>query len=245
VNGGRRCLAAAALLALTACEPETVVHVTTVRGTAVDHGAALFSDPTASPSPLNAFSCATCHPSADADPSRIFPGAALAGAPERPSFWGGQENDLLRSINHCRYYFMLAPSPWEATDVQAEAMYAYLTSLKGGSSEPAPFHLVGSIEEVPEGDRARGERVYERACASCHGAAHTGAGRIIETAVKLPDETIAEHGYLTFDERRLVFVEKVRHGAFLGYSGTMPPFSEDVLTDAELGDLLAFFDVYE
>jgi thiosulfate dehydrogenase len=240
-----RVASALACLVLAACGTETVVEVRTVHGTAVDHGKALFSDPAASPSTINHFSCSTCHlAESDASDRRILPGATLAGSPERPSFWAGQENDLLRSINHCRFYFMGAPEPWTDADEEARAMFAYLTSLEGGSTKPVAFSVVKSIEDVPAGDRSAGATVYERACAGCHGDAHTGKGRIVETASIMPEEVIEEHGYLSFDERRLIFVEKARHGGFLGYSGTMPPFSSEVLSDDELGDLLSFFDVY-
>ena len=45
---------------------------------------------------------------------------------------------------------------------------------------------------------------------------------------------------LGYSERliRLVFIEKVRHGPFLGYGGTMPPFSMETLSDEGLADLL-------
>jgi thiosulfate dehydrogenase len=35
-----------------------------------------------------------------------------------------------------------------------------------------------------------------------------------------------------------VFIEKVRHGGFLGYGGDMPPYSLEVLPDATVSDLL-------
>jgi thiosulfate dehydrogenase len=38
--------------------------------------------------------------------------------------------------------------------------------------------------------------------------------------------------------QRLIFTEKIRHGLFLGYGGTMPPFSSQLLSDAEVSDLL-------
>lgn len=235
-------LALAAALVLTACTTETVVKQTTVKGTALDHGKALFSDPSASPSTSNAYSCATCH-QAEADPEsdKVWTGAALAGVTERPTYWGGQENDLLRSINHCRYYFMGAQQAWTADDEEAKAMYAYLVSLPRASTEPAPFTVVSSIDAIPKGDAKRGEGVYQRACEVCHGAAHTGAGRIAEHAVKLPDQTLADHATYSAADQRLVFVEKARHGTFLGYGGTMPPFSKEVLSDTDLGDLLTYF----
>ena len=45
-------------------------------------------------------------------------------------------------------------------------------------------------------------------------------------------------------EDRKAFIEKIRHGGFLGYGGTMPPFSQAVLSDADLGALLAFLKLY-
>jgi thiosulfate dehydrogenase len=231
---------------LAACTTETVIKERTVKGTAIDHGRALFSDPTASPSTLNTFSCATCHRAeADDEPDRILTGAVLAGAIERPTFWAGQENDLLRAINACRFYFMGAQKPWTADDEEAKALYAYLASLPKATPEAVPFTVVQSIEDLPPGDATRGAAVFVRACRDCHGAVHTGANRISDRAVKLPDEAIADHvGYSTTD-LRLVFVEKTRHGAFLGYAGNMPPFSEEVLSDDELADLLSYFDLYE
>ena len=35
-----------------------------------------------------------------------------------------------------------------------------------------------------------------------------------------------------------VFLEKTRHGGFLGYGGDMPPFSEEVLPDSVLADIV-------
>lgn len=238
----------AAGAASAACVTETVVETEVVHGTAVDHGRALFSDPAASASTLNRFSCATCHHAEGAAPAgAILTGAPLAGATQRPTYWGGQENDLLRAINDCRYYFMLAQAPWTAGDEEARAMFAYLSSLPAGAGEtaPVPFTVVQSAVDLPPGDPAVGEGVYRAACATCHGAVHTGAGRITETAPRLPDDTNAEHAAeYTEVEQRLIFVEKVRHGGFLSYGGVMPPFSTEVLTDDELAALLAYFELY-
>ena len=41
-----------------------------------------------------------------------------------------------------------------------------------------------------------------------------------------------------------MFVEKVRHGAFLSYTGTMPPFSLEALPDEDLADILSYLDLY-
>src|SRR6185503_19630193 len=131
-----------------------------VKGTVIDHGEALFSDPKASPSTLNAFSCATCHVAADDGSGRILPGAALAGAVERPTFWGGQENDLLRAINDCRYYFMEAQKPWTVDDEDAKAMYAYLASLPGAEKGAVPFTVVASAADLAPGDAKVGADVF-------------------------------------------------------------------------------------
>ncbi len=86
--------------------------------------------------------------------------------------------------------------------------------------------------------------MYAAACGSCHGWRDTGLGRLTERAPILPAQTLREHAYLAPPLQRLVFVEKVRHGVFLGYSGTMPPFSRETISDADLGALLAFLGLY-
>ncbi len=228
------CVAACAgLIACTQGEGTQIVH-----GSAVDHGRALFEDPKASPSASNAFSCATCHPSGGA-PERVFAGASLAGATARATFWGGARVDLLESINDCRRLFMDAPAPWVAGDEEARAMYAYLASLAGGG-DPLPFTFVRASPDVAAGDPAMGRSIYARACATCHGSAHDGAGRLVDFAPRLPDDVNASHAALSPAERRLVFLRKAREGAFVGAAGSMPPFSREVLPDVDLGALLAF-----
>jgi mono/diheme cytochrome c family protein len=39
---------------------------------------------------------------------------------------------------------------------------------------------------------------------------------------------------------RLVVYQKTRHGSFLGYGGTMPPFSTESLSDADLASLMTY-----
>lgn len=221
-----------------------------IQGSAVDHGKALFSDPTITGTSANTFSCATCHATARPETSGNGPlltGAPLAGVTRRPSYWGGTEVELLRSINACLYYFMLSSAPFSADDERTEALYAYLDTLPSDTTdeEAFPFTVVTQIGPVPAGDAARGKPIYERACQTCHGAAKTGAGRITTRAPILPDQTLAEHplGTYTEEQRRLVFVEKTRHGGFLGYGGEMPPFSKELLSDQEIGDMLVFLGV--
>lgn len=224
--------------------PEPIVK----QGTAIDHGAALFVDPTISGTSLNYYSCATCHENGAADPGRIRTGASLVGVTKRSSYWGGQEVDLLRAINACAYYFMLNDTPFTAEDEEAQALWAYLESISQGAegTESQPFSVVVTIADLPAGDATRGKGLYDRGCAYCHGPAHTGKGRFVPRAPILPEQTLQQHplGQYTADEQRLVFVEKVRHGGFITYSGEMPPFSTEKLSDAELADILQYLDLY-
>jgi thiosulfate dehydrogenase len=211
-----------------------------VHGSAIDHGKALFQDPSASSSPSNAFSCATCHAVPPAPASRVFPGGSLAGATGRTTFWGGQENDLLRSINDCRAFFMDAPHPWTDEDEDARAVYAYLASLPGDGT-PVAFTPVEAVTDLPPGNPVLGEAVFREACMTCHGSVHDGARRIATFVPRLPDDTAATHG--TGASLRLAFIEKARHGAFVS-GGSMAPFSLEALSDARLADLLAYLGLY-
>lgn len=203
------------------------------------HGERLFHSTALSPSRLNVFSCRSCHALSASEPGASkLPGAPLAGVTWRPSYWGGQELDLLRAIDACRVHFMGATEPLDGYSVDGEALYAYLVSLEPGDSRPAPFTIARAIQDAPRGDAAKGRRVYDQTCARCHGALHSGDGRLTARFPVLPEQVLAEHVEYTPLQQRLVFIEKVRHGGFLGYGGDMPPYSLEVLSDAELSDLL-------
>lgn len=206
---------------------------------AVERGRALFQSTALSPSKLNTFSCATCHDvKTDGAANEIKTGAMLAGATLRPSFWGGGENDLLRAINACRSYFMIASTPLRADEPAAEDLYAYLSSLEPGDPASVPFTVAMGIDELPRGDAEAGAALYTKTCASCHGAMHTGLGRMGSRTPLLPEQTLIEH--MNYDPRsqRLVFIEKIRHGGFFGYGGDMPPYSTELLDDRVVSDLL-------
>lgn len=232
---------AAMSLGCSSEEAETKV----VEATAAEHGEVLFHDPGLSGVSYNAYSCGTCHEATPGErPGAILTGLPLAGAVNRPSFWGGEEIELLRSVNYCFYYFMLADHLLTPEDPDARALYAYLESLPSSPELDAaqPMTPVVLIADPPPGDATRGAASYAAACALCHGAAHTAAGRLVSFAPLLPEQTLEEHplGDYTAEERRLVFVDKVRHGAFVGYGGTMPPFAAEKLSEQELGDILTF-----
>lgn len=228
-------LASAALaLSMAACAPDPETAL-------VERGAAVFSSKELSSSRLNLYTCATCHTTVDSEPDDLLrTGAPLDGVVSRPSYWAGNEIDLLRAVNQCRSSFMVEPTPLEASDQQAAALYAYLESLPPTKTDEVPFTVIETIGVgiVPRGSVASGQDLYRRACGYCHGTAHEGVGRLGGRVPVLPEDTIAAHEGYAPGVLRLVFIEKVRHGAFLNYGGDMPPFSAEVLSDQELGDLL-------
>jgi thiosulfate dehydrogenase len=230
---------AAALLSASALAGCPEAEVITEHRTAVEQGADLFGDASLSDGPANRLACSDCH---GEQPG--LTGGSLAGVTKRKSFWGGQENTLLRSINACRYYFQLAQEQWTGEEDEAIYIYAYLESLEGdGASQP---FSIGSLDDPGEGDEDSGRAAYKMYCESCHGLKNTGSSALTPTAPILPDDTLAAHSdALGYDdaERRIVFVQKTRHGGFLGYGGVMPPFSVELLSDQDLADILTYLRV--
>jgi thiosulfate dehydrogenase len=238
------CAAAAALPGCTTeslPEPEAQV----VERTAAERGAEAFASSETSRHPFNRFACSTCHAVDEAPADRTLPGSLLAGVTLRATFWAGEEIDLLRSVNHCLQTFMLDDEGWTGSEPVAVDVWAFLESIspEGASAAPAPFTVAYEVPVLPPGDAALGEDVFQRACAGCHGTPHEGEGRLVDFAPVLPEDALASHpiGKYTPTEQRQALAEKVRHGPFLGYGGIMPPFSTEVLTDAEIAGLLAFF----
>ncbi len=238
-----RRLAGAALLvaALAACAVETRQEVVTPEA----RGEHLFSDPTLGREG-NLVACVDCHDVEGALGASGKPGAPLGGVAARDLHWGGQEDDLLDAVNQCLFWFMGRTEPLPRDDDRGVDLFAYLARLEGDATATAaqPFTL-GDVVWPGPGEASRGADVYARSCESCHGALHTGEGKLVGVAPALPDDTIFAHPPDTYaaEELRLVFVEKVRHGPFLGYGGTMPPFSLEVIADAALADLFAYMEV--
>jgi len=209
---------------------------------ALARGQALFASPSLSTASANTFACATCHAtSAAPDPSRRLAGYTLYDAAARPSWWGGKESTLLAAVNECLTAFERG-APLAPDDADGRALLVYLESLAPDPSAPAlPLTAVGAIDAAYEaklagGDPTRGAATYAAACAGCHGAIHTGAGRLDPGEPILPDATIAAHGA---SGAAPYVVEKVRHGGFFGVGGVMPPYSLQALPDPDLADLLA------
>jgi mono/diheme cytochrome c family protein len=215
------------------------------RVSAEQRGRELFASPSFSTSRFNQYSCATCHRSAPTDrPDAVLPGALLAGVTARPTFWGGSVVALEDAVGLCFEKFMRG-GRFDASAERSVDLYAFLYSIErapGAITNAVAFTIPGATVPPGSGDAARGQRVYERACAACHGALRQSA-RAIMSATVIPDDTEREHGAAlgyTQDTLRQVFVEKARHGAFLGFAGTMPPFSTELLSDQDLADMVAY-----
>lgn len=227
-------IAALALLAAGACDAEPRER------SAAERGRELFSSSALSRNSYNELACSDCHAVAP-DDGRMLPGAPMPGVVLRPSYWGGDEVDLLRSLNACLTAFMIDTRGLDPDDPRAADLYAYLASLPPTQPEPYAFTFVREVGDAPAGDALRGEGVYNAACVRCHGAPYSGEGRGVELAGVVPTETIAEHGGdPTYNVRR-VLAEKIRHGRYFGFGGLMPPFSAELLSDQDVGDILAYF----
>jgi thiosulfate dehydrogenase len=207
---------------------------------AVDRGQALFASSSLSRSPSNVFACATCHTPTAGDPSHILPGYTLHDVTSRPSWWGGAYDAPLDAVNECLYEFMrgdrLPPD-----DVDGRSLLVYLQSLSPDATAQAlPLTVVKTIADVPNGDPGRGKDTYTRACANCHGDLHTGSGRLGPAVSVIPEESIQQHGLDPLTGARPITIEKVRHGKFFNVGGNMPLYSVEALSDAQLGDILAY-----
>jgi ubiquinol-cytochrome c reductase cytochrome c subunit len=106
----------------------------------------------------------------------------------------------------------------ELDDAEREAVNAYLLAV---------FDLPGEIPTVGEGSAARGQELYIRNCAACHGAAGDGG--------------IAGAGNIAWpltDLDGVAITSATRVGPF-----TMPAFDEAVLDDGQVDDIVAYLEL--
>jgi thiosulfate dehydrogenase len=160
----------------------------------------------------------------------------------RAAWWGGTVTTLLDATNQCVVQFMrgkaLAPD-----DDKGRAIFVYLESLApDASADTKALTVTQNIVDVPSGDATRGKMWWDQGCGNCHGAPHTGDGRISDVASLVPDDSLAAHGTDPKTGARPVVIEKVRHGKFYNVGGNMPLFSLEALSDAQLGDILAYLE---
>ncbi|MBN9681041.1 MULTISPECIES: c-type cytochrome [unclassified Corallococcus] len=237
MRGVRGGVAALLVGVLAGCGGDTAGPVA-----AADYGEALFQDPGLSPSEYNQFSCATCHVTTPEAPGwRIDSGHTLYNVAARPSWWGGSETRLMDAVNFCYVNFMRGVTKLEVEEPRSRSLYEYLSRISPDAQAPAlPFTVVKDIQDVPRGDVTRGEAVYQTACHHCHGAPHTGEGRLTDFASVLPEVTQTYDQVFPGIPHAQVVIEKVRHGPFFGVGGNMPLYSTEALSDADLGALLLY-----
>ncbi len=210
---------------------------------ALTYGKQLFSDATVSTAASNKFSCSTCH-AVSASDTRPLPGYSLVDVTVRPSWWGGNVPLLLDAMNQCVTDFM-GGRPLAASDEKGRAIFVYLESLAQHASAPAKtLTVVQNIVDVPSGDATMGKAIWNQSCGNCHGAPGTGAGRLADYASIVPNDSIAAHGTDPTTGARPVVIEKVRHGKYFMVGGFMPLFSLEALSDAQLGDVLAYLETF-
>lgn len=208
---------------------------------AVERGEDLFRATDLSPSDFNVFSCASCH---ETTPSAEPPIAySLAGATDRSAWWGGSVLTLFEAVDFCYVYFMRGFPSLDPDSDDARALFEYLDALgsSGTPTEALPLTVVETIVDVGPGDATVGEAIYNRSCASCHGAPHTGVGRLGDVVSIIP-EASQEYALEQGVDVRLVVIEKVRHGQFFGVGGNMPFYPLEIMDDAALADLLEYLD---
>jgi thiosulfate dehydrogenase len=231
-----RAIAAALVALLAACGGEV---------SGADRGEELFESTSLSPSSLNVFACSTCH-SAEAgdDLSGGAAGYRLYGSALRPRFWGDEYDALREAVDACLLFFMKA-EPLEPDDDDFHALYEYLVSVSpdDAPSDPLPFTVVENVADVERGDAGRGEEVYARSCAACHGDAFSADGSILRSEVNLPGVTADYPNLFPGIDPSLVVIEKVRHGRFFNIGGDMPLFSQEALSDEDLGALLSYLEL--
>jgi thiosulfate dehydrogenase len=210
---------------------------------AAQYGQSLFDDPRVSSAASNPFRCSTCHETV-APPTHVRSGYTLRDVATRASFWGGNVTTLLDAVNQCVTDFMRGKA-LATDDEKSRALFVYLESISPDPMQDTlPLTVVQNIVDVPSGDAGAGAQLWKDACGGCHGDPHTGAGRLSDVVSIVPDETIAAHGTDPRTGARPVVIEKVRHGKFYNVGGNMPLFSLEALSDAQLGDLLAYLETF-
>ncbi|MFO0746920.1 MAG: c-type cytochrome [Myxococcota bacterium] len=209
------------------------------RISAVERGRELFESPAFSASEFNVFACGTCHGTSAAPPTIAV---SLAGVTDRSAWWNGEIRTLYGAVDFCWAYFMRGHPDLDPQSDDARALFAYLESLGSGQpAVPLSYTVVETIADPGAGDAAAGATAWQAHCASCHGAPHTGAGRLGALVSVVPESSRTFAAELGVDPR-LVVIEKVRHGRFFGVGGNMPFYPSEILSDQALADILEYLD---
>ena len=202
-------------------------------------GVTVFHDSALSTSPINKFSCATCHTVGGSD--SILPGYDLRDVVYRPSWWGGYEMRLIDAMNYCLTEFM-GGAPLSETDPRAKQLYEYFALSSPDNPAPAlPLTVIKLTSDLgdlaPGANPDSGRDLYGRACLQCHGQPHSGAGKLAPFISTIPEDTMKS---FPAAQVRAVVVEKIRHGRFFNIGGFMPLYSMEAMSDRQVADILAY-----
>lgn len=227
-------LFAASLLLLAGCGPPPKSRP------AAELGSELFDSPALSTDASNRFSCGTCHSRTADEGTRRLAGFPLANSAQRGRWWSGSYSQYLDAVNYCVVFFMRG-ARLKPGQPNADALYEFLVSISPApKAEPIYFTIERNIRAPAAGSAAAGEKIYEIACRSCHGARGTSAG-LLQPSTPL-DSSLSTYYTTTYptSEHGVLVTGKVRLGNFFGFGGSMPPFALERLSEAELADLIAF-----
>ena len=175
--------------------------------------------------------CARCHAAAIAEEegatAPIRPGHPLEGAAWRGTWWNGRiTTDAAEASDYCRRTFVDAEEQSEFTTAERKALVVFMQEL-GDERGISPLTLLrrdaGDVDPG-SGDPARGEDLYRRACAACHGGGD---------AVKVETEART----LARPYSPIQIADIVRRG-----KGRMPFFQVDRLTAPQVADIAAWME---
>lgn len=245
VRRARVPLSFAALALAAACGGSLGGGSKTVDRPAVELGDALFHDHSLSPSVYNRFACSTCHATTPDEPADVtLSGYTLYDSANRADWFLGYSEQYLDAVNFCLVYFMRGEAIVPG-DPNGDALYEYLASISpDGTAPELQYTFERVLPNIPRGDADHGKELYDRTCRICHGDKDTGSGRISPETTILNATLSADYDTLfPGTPHDSVVIEKIRHGQFYGIGGNMPFFTQEKLSDADVGDLLAYLDI--
>ena len=182
----------------------------------------------------NSFACATCHALEEpADDGIRRVGHPIGDASRRPSWKNGRYTELRDAVNTCVTHWMNA-EPLAEDDPRWQALFAFLDAAAPSETAPAiAFDVVAPAAELDGGDAETGHALFDRTCATCHGAGAMGTGRAPPLA-----GGDYEAAYVAERVRRSGSPTNPAYDGLTG--GIMPFWSAQRLSDPELRDLIAY-----
>lgn len=214
----------------------------------LDRGMAVYAEPYES----SVYSCNLCHALEEGNEGFGFdgfkrPGHPLGDALRRPHFKNARVTEFVDAANSCLDEWMNATDAsgnlvqWNNNSPDLLALKALLESQDTGTGEAPALEFVIGAPDVPaeQGDAVRGNEVFNKTCAICHGE----------------DGIIPDGSQLAFDIRHrgiadeAIISQRVRTSGrrtspvYDGLTGgAMPFWAEDRMSDQELADIIAFLD---